>query len=990
MPQMHLRTLGALALEGSAFNRHKPLLLLAYLALEGPTSRRELADLFFLSSKDARDSLSTTLRRLRQESPTLVEFEGECVHTGVPCDASHLMTLLEAGQRQEGIASYGGPFLKGIDLELSSELEEWVYGTRELLAGRVRDAHLQLAGAYAHRGLFDEAARLAERAYCLAGAPEPEPEVLRQIHCLLLAGGNPRATQVEGEADALGVSLVHTPKEAREQLGGTPVLVTPAVQHTPNNLPFSAMSFIGRDPELAELGTLIQRPDARLITLLGPGGVGKSRLAIEAARAQLKQEAFPDGVFVVQLDAIINPGTIPVSMAEALPMSLQGAEAPLVQVTRFIGTKHMLLVLDNYEQLVEAAPLASDLLKACPNLHLLVTSRERLSIYEEHLFLVEGLAYPQSGVTLEDARHYDAVKLFLLRAQRQDRAFNLSATNLADIQVICRLVDGMPLALELSATWVRHLSPQEITQEIERNVDFLKTEYRDLPERQRSVRVTFEYSWQLLPERERQALRRLSVFRGGFRREAASAVAGINLPMLASLIDKSLLRTNDQARYDFHPLVQGYAQEKLQDHADEERRTREHHARYFFQFLKEQHQAFLSNAQSKSLRVLEQELENVRVAWAWAVQERWVTELRLASPLLRHAFDKTAQCQEGIQLFEQALAALYAGNEMYQVARGRILIDQAHFYHYLGAHREAMQRAQQGLTLLERYGEDANFRDGLNILGASIWRQGDYLKAKQIGERSLAISRALQDERGISNVLSYLAAAEQTLGNFRNAERYCQESLDICRRSGHKIQAVIVLKNYGTLLRTIGDSRRAKPLLEEALELAQETNYPRVTSDILSNLALSCLDLGESSKAQGFAEQAVALAAKSGIRPFEMMALVALGRSETALGNHQSAQAHFAHGLSTAQALNNGPFTLMLLTALGESFAVQGNLEQAKQLLEFVCQQPSLEAYYRTLAERILNGLRERSGAKRSSDKLPNDMNGLINDILARVTSSRS
>lgn len=224
-----------------------------------------------------------------------------------------------------------------------------------------------------------------------------------------------------------------------------------------------------------------------------------------------------------------------------------------------------------------------------------------------------------------------------------------------------------------------------------------------------------------------------------------------------------------------------------------------------------------------------------------------------------------------------------------------------------------MRRAQRGLSLLERYGEATDVRDGLNILGGTMWRQGVYLEAKLAYERSLAVSRSLQDERGITNSLSYLAVVEQALGNFERAERCCQQSLDICRRSGPKVQAVVVLKNYGTLLRVMGKSQEAKPLLEEALGLAQETNYPRVMSDILANLALACLDSGDPLPAQGFAERAVAVAAKSGIQAFEVSALVALAQSETALGNHPSAQTHLALGLCKAQSLDSKPLALASL-----------------------------------------------------------------------------
>ncbi|HEY6020033.1 MAG TPA: helix-turn-helix domain-containing protein, partial [Candidatus Paceibacterota bacterium] len=382
----------------------------------------------------------------------------------------------------------------------------------------------------------------------------------------------------------------------------------------PVNLPRSLTPFIGREPELTALGRFLCDPQCSLLTIVGPGGIGKTRLAIEAA--DQSKDRFPNGVWFVPLAALNSPALLISAIADAMQFGLQGTAPPQTQLLRYLCEKRSLIVLDNAEHLLEGVDLFTQILNACPQVKLLVTSRERLSLLSEWVFEITGLPVPPDD-RVEQFESYSSVALFLQSARRLCPGFRLDETNRAAIADICRLVEGMPLAIELAATWMPTLSLSEIEQEIRRSLDFLSTAMRDLPERHRSMRAVFEHSWRLLNEQEQQALCRLSVFRGGFTREAAEQVAGASLPILMSLLSKSLLLRREDGRYDLHELIRQCALEKLHNNGHSEE-TCHKHLDYFVSMVVDAHQGMRSALLANWLKRIEQEHDNIRAALAWA------------------------------------------------------------------------------------------------------------------------------------------------------------------------------------------------------------------------------------------------------------------------------------------------------------------------------------------------------------------------------------
>src|SRR5215216_379932 len=347
-----------------------------------------------------------------------------------------------------------------------------------------------------------------------------------------------------------------------------------------HNLPTQLTAFIGRETELASLKALLADDHNRLITLVAPGGMGKTRLSLEAAEQMV--QAFPQGIYFVALDRISSADLIVQTVAEVLPISLSSNEDPKSRIMEYLRDKAVLLVMDNFEHVLDGATFVQDILRAAPRVQILATSRAKLNLMGETIFNIEGLTVGESRLEKNSA-----VQLFTQSARWTQPKFELNDALLPAVTRICRLVDGMPLAIVLAAAWIDTLSVDEISTEIETSLDMLETEKRDVPDRQRSVRAVIESSWNQVDVTAQNLLKRLSVFRGGFTRAAAQAAAGASLRGLAQLVDKTLLRRDpDTGRYSIHELLRQYAEEQLKLSTDEEQSAHEDHAKYFADFMK--------------------------------------------------------------------------------------------------------------------------------------------------------------------------------------------------------------------------------------------------------------------------------------------------------------------------------------------------------------------------------------------------------------------
>jgi predicted ATPase len=398
------------------------------------------------------------------------------------------------------------------------------------------------------------------------------------------------------------------------------------VTHAPAGL---STGFVGRVRELTEISQLLVDPACHLLTLLGPGGIGKTRLAVETAY-QMRQ-VFPDGAYFVPLQPLSSADFIISTLAKAIHFYSHSPGDFAEQLLDHLRDKTMLLVLDNFEHLLEGTAITGDILAAAPNVKLLVTSRERLNVLEEWVYEVRGLAFPSSEADNEIER-YGAVQLFVQSARRVHQSFQLTPSNKPPVARICHLVGGMPLGIELASAWVRALPCQAIAEEIQNGLDILETPARNVPPRHRNMRAAFEPTWKRLSEEEQCVFKKLAVFRGGFTFEAAEFVADATLQTLSALIDRSLLRLDANDRYDIHELLRQYGEEILRSSPPLHEQTLDLHRAYYMRFLGEREReiAFLGRPK-EAIRKMNKDLENVRSAWRRAVEQGCFQEISRAA-----------------------------------------------------------------------------------------------------------------------------------------------------------------------------------------------------------------------------------------------------------------------------------------------------------------------------------------------------------------------
>ncbi|HEY1013437.1 MAG TPA: tetratricopeptide repeat protein, partial [Herpetosiphonaceae bacterium] len=622
------------------------------------------------------------------------------------------------------------------------------------------------------------------------------------------------------------------------------------------------------------------------------------------------------------LDDGASPDPCALAIADALGLVLQGARPPARQLQTFLQDKQLLLVLDNFEHLLAASDLLLDLLRQAPQLKLLVTSRERLNLYEEQVLELGGLGVPPEDAAPDQADSFGAIQLFCQQAQRVSLGWEPQPGDGAHLARICRLLDGMPLGIELAASWVRVMPCQAIAEQVAQGLDFLTSTFRNLPERHRSLRGVFEHSWRLLAPHERRALANIAVFRGGFSRAAAQQVADASLADLAALSDKSLIRRADE-RFEVHELLRQYAHEHLAA-----TRTvgalQERHMLHYLALLARQAGPLRGGDQLGALLEIGQELENVRAAWGWAVRERQAKPLAAALDGLFHFFDTRSRFQEGAALLQAALdAGPQEGGELFrarlmarqgwllfqlgQPARARELLgaslelldalgapaETVFNLAYLGAisrHEGNYAQAEALLTLALERAAAAGDRWGqsvaLNILGQVASLRGDFALARERCEHSLGLKRAIDDRWGMTFSLIYLGRVEQALGNQAATEALFRESLALSRDFGDRRGAAFALQNLGDALRQSGDAAQAAKLYQQSLELYQAIGARREASLTWSRLGLAAGAGADWAAADQAFSQALQLALASESRTATQLAVesLALSGAEAAAG----------------------------------------------------------------------------------------------------------
>jgi predicted ATPase/DNA-binding SARP family transcriptional activator/Tfp pilus assembly protein PilF len=930
------------------FTTEKARALLAYVAVEANRAHRRdfLAGLLWpeqpqqKARRNLRQALSHLRQAIRDEENAFLLISRETVQLNPDSDCwldvaafADLMALSHNHRHRSvetcrpcmerletAVALYRGEFLRQFFVGDSAAFEEWTLLKREWLHRLAVDALFYLADYYERRGEYDAARRYAWRQV------EMEPwreEAHRQLMRVLALSGQRSAAIAQYQicqrtlAEELGVEPTPTTTALCQRIREgelAPVATTGA------HLPAPSTPFVGREQELAQLAQLLADPECRLLALVGPGGIGKTRLALQAAREQIG--CFRHGIHFIPFGAVRSADLILPAVATAVGLAFHEGEDPRISLLNYLRQKEMLLVLDNMEHLLAGVSILAEMLRQAPGVVLLVTSRERLNLREEWVFQVEGLAYPQRGTAVEGGQGKalegcSAVDLFVQSAQRVRRDLPRSDSEMQAIVEICRLVAGVPLALELAAAWVTVRSCEEIAREIERNLDVLSSNFRDVPPRHQSMRATFEHSWALLSAEEQRVFARLSVFRGGFGQVAATTVTDASPPMLLTLSDKSLIRQVAPNRYEMHELLSQYASEKLQSDPPHHQQMVERHTEFFCAFLAAQQGRLTATAPQEVFPDMVLDLENIRLAWQMAVSDGKATKLEEGLESLYHFCAYQYRLQEGVELLGQ-IVNRWEGDAAHEMLVARALARQGALYRRLDQYHQAQAALERAYETFRSRGVEREQLFCLIHLASTMRSAAKYAEAEALAQQALSLAQRIADVEGRARALLLLGMVHVRTGKVDAAERFIRKSLQVARESGNKRLIVPPLNVLGDIVSYRGDYTQARALFDECLVLDRALGDQFSIAMHLNNLGTLLHVEGQYNDARPFYEESLQICHQIGDRKGKSIALSNLGEIACELGDYEWAAASFQQALSIGREIEDQRTVVICLNNLGQ------------------------------------------------------------------------
>jgi predicted ATPase/DNA-binding SARP family transcriptional activator len=874
----------------------KPACLLQYLAVRGDwVTRDELTLLFWPDSEEssARHALRQLIYRARALgwAPGLEVVEA-ALRWLADSDVRRMRAALAAGDWPGAVLEYGGPFLEGVAASDAPGFEAWRDVERDELHALYLDAALKAAASLELGRDYRGATAMLRQA--LRVDPLAEPLVQALLRCLALSG----------EAAAAQAVFERFARDLDEQVGGEPDATTAALlarirsgrqlDARPHNLPRQTTPFVGRERELREIARLLRRRDCRLLTVVGPGGIGKSRLALQAAADQIG--AYPNGVFQVSLAAVGDASGLPTAMAEALRLGAVTPGEPWARLAGILGERAMLVLLDGVEHARGVAQRLVELLARAPGLTLLATSREALDVASEWVYPLSGLELPLASDA--EASQAGSVRLFVSVAQQLSPGFSLRDGHAAGVSRVCTLVAGVPLAIELAAAWTPLLAPSDIAREIERDLDFLQPSGRRGGGRRQDLRSLFEATWGRLADDQRACLVRAAVFAGDADAAALVAVTGATLHDLLALVKRSLFRRTDDGRFTMHELVRQYVRERLAATPGVAEQVVLRHMAHYVDVVA---RWSLAEDGAAVLACLEREQAEIRLAWGNAVRRgRWDAVSAMATKLsLAHDFG--AKSERYLLWLDDALAAL-GDDDRDPTLVGRLLAQRAGCLHRIGRYAETAQDVAGSLQRLDGQAPVLERCVALRVGGNVAYLQGDLAAAEASFLEALRVAEALGDHALVAGCLNNLGVVAKAKGALDQALVRLEAARSVAERHDDGICSQ-VLNNLAAVHARRGERDRAEAFLLESVDIKQRLGDERGLASNYTNLGNLRARAGDRAEAERYHRESMRFAEAVGDRSGVARAHANLGDLALAESDIEVAERHYARALALKRVL---------------------------------------------------------------------------------------
>ncbi|MGB1249853.1 MAG: ATP-binding protein [Candidatus Promineifilaceae bacterium] len=939
----------------------KAVALLCYLAVTEQThSRDHLTTLLWpdATPKRARASLRRALADLKKgvgDGWIAADVQTMAIvrSAEITADIWQFREALEQ-DRVQATQLYQADFLSGFYLRDTPAFEEWQFYEQESLRQQLAQALQQLIHEHVAKRAWSLAIPHSRRLLSLDPLNEAAHVQLMRLYAHS-GQANAAVRQFEECQRILMAELDVEPEESTQQAFAQLQVhradPEPHAADLPPQLPKRLVmatlqipntSFVGREQELSQIEALLADPSVRLLTLIGLGGIGKTRLGVKAIQMQVSRSKqsnlFADGTVQTDLTPVRSEYGLLTALADTLALKLHGAEDPLQQLQTFLHDKSLLWLIDNFEHLSTHTAIIGALLRDAPGLKLVVTSRTALRLAEEWLFQVGGLPYPKTveqpsnpALLMRGVGRYGAVQLFVQRARQVRHDFVLTVAQ-KEVVRICQLVEGMPLAIEMAAAWVRMMSCAEIMRKIGRSLDLLETIRHDVADRHRSIRAVFDYSWALLSKADQQLLSRLSIFRGGFSLEAAQAICDASLFGLYSLVNKSLVRQDGEGRYRLHALLRQFSAEKLLNPQP----IRDNHLHYYAKFLQERRGELYGGQQSEALHAINREVGNVYQAWLYGADQQQIEPLSRSLESVYQYHAMRSLYQEGVEFFGRIMSQLETKltNQATTTLIAQLTLYRGEYLYTMGKLVDAEQILRRALVLTKQMRLQKEHQLALQTLGIVTYLQGHYAEARTLLKEAYALAETFAEPHRLAFILMGLGAVEQSFGNYKAAETYHQNALQKFAALDYEFGIAHALRFLGITAYRRENYTDAERYLQQSLDMCQRLHNETGAALVLNNLGLVTQAIGNDAMAQKMYEDALNLGRNSHVYQAQATSLHYLGRL-----TGQSSYLHNA--LELAVKVESPPLILDILLDSAVQLNAGGQVKQAAALAAFVEQHPA-------------------------------------------------